>query len=168
MTGAEFHNLYQQYAADVFRFAWCLIGDRSLAEDVTSETFVRAWTAPGEIHTETVKAWLFAIARNLCVSHWRRTAREAPLDSSVSDVPSAGENVAARLELERTLRAIRALPEGERAALAMRARGDLSYEEIGRALGISPVAAKVRVHRARIKLARTCQRNVSLVSGASS
>lgn len=168
MTGTDFHRLYEQYATDVFRFAWYLTADRTLAEDVTSETFVRAWTAPGEILTPTVKAWLLAIARNLCVSHWRKAAREAPLDSVTESARSLDATVTARLELERTLRAMRALPEGERAALAMRAGGDLSYEEIGRALGISAIAAKVRVHRARIKLARTCQHNASIASGASS
>ena len=44
-----FNTLYKKYAADVFRFALYLSGDRSQAEDITSETFVRAWTSPEPI-----------------------------------------------------------------------------------------------------------------------
>ena len=162
MTGTEFQRLYNRYANDVFRFVWYISGDRFLAEDVTSETFVRAWTARGEIRTETVKAWLLAIARNLCASQWRRAAREVPLDTVLRE-PSADRAGAAeaRIELDRARHAMRALPEGERAALAMRALGAVSYEEIGRALGISTAAAKVRVHRARLKLAAICHREVT-------
>ena len=54
---------------------------------------------------------------------------------------------------EVVLRALRGLPEGERAALLLRVDHDLSYEEIASALGISAGAAKVRVHRARLRLA---------------
>jgi RNA polymerase sigma-70 factor (ECF subfamily) len=162
MTGTEFHRLYEEYASDVFRFAWYVSGDRALAEDVTSETFVRAWTAPGTIRTETVKAWLFAIARNLCVSHWRRANHEVPLDPAMRETAASPRDAAeSRIELDRARHAMRSLPEGERTALAMRALGALSYDEIGRALEISPAAAKVRVHRARLKLAAACQREAT-------
>jgi DNA-directed RNA polymerase specialized sigma24 family protein len=56
------------------------------------------------------------------------------------------------LELAQVLLFIQTLPEIDRAALALRLQGDLSYEEIARVLGVSLAAAKVRVHRARMKL----------------
>ena len=46
---SEFQALYQKYAHDLFRFALYLTGNRAEAEDIVSETFVRAWTAPGEV-----------------------------------------------------------------------------------------------------------------------
>jgi len=61
----DFHALYVRYSPDVFRFALYLSGDRHDAEDITSETFVRAWTAPGPIRAATVKGYLLTIARNL-------------------------------------------------------------------------------------------------------
>ncbi len=53
----DFSALYKKYAPDVFRFALYLSGDRSQAEDITSETFVRAWTSPEPIAVATVKAY---------------------------------------------------------------------------------------------------------------
>src|SRR5215831_1092187 len=61
----DFHGLYERYANHVHRFALFLCDDPALADDITSETFVRAWTSPGPIREETVKAYLFTIARNL-------------------------------------------------------------------------------------------------------
>ena len=52
-----FHELYSRYAADVYRFARWLTGNPDDAQDITSETFVRAWTAPEEPRMETVKAY---------------------------------------------------------------------------------------------------------------
>jgi RNA polymerase sigma-70 factor (ECF subfamily) len=51
----DFSALYKQYAPDVYRFAFYLSGERGDAEDITSETFVRAWTSPEEIKMATVK-----------------------------------------------------------------------------------------------------------------
>ena len=55
----DFHTMYQRYAVDVNRFVLYLSGDASVAEDITSEAFVRTWTAPANIRTATVKAYLF-------------------------------------------------------------------------------------------------------------
>ena len=55
----DFHSLYQSYAPLVHRFALFLCGDGALADDITSETFVRAWTARGKIKEATVKAYLY-------------------------------------------------------------------------------------------------------------
>ena len=58
-------TLYQSYSRDVFRFALYLSGNWEDAEDITAETFVRAWVAEESIRLATVKGYLFAIARNL-------------------------------------------------------------------------------------------------------
>jgi RNA polymerase sigma-70 factor (ECF subfamily) len=58
----------------VFRFALYLSGNRSDAEDITSETFVRAWTSSARIRTNTVKGYLFTIARNFYLQGTRVTA----------------------------------------------------------------------------------------------
>jgi RNA polymerase sigma-70 factor (ECF subfamily) len=60
----SFQELYESYATEVYRFAFWLAGDSSEAEDITSETFVRAWVNRSSIRTETLKAYLFTIARN--------------------------------------------------------------------------------------------------------
>lgn len=150
-----FHDLYERHARDVYRFAYWMCGDPVDAEDITSETFVRAWTAQAPIRTETVKAYLFAIARNLYLQQRRRSRRETELDALVPDpAPTPHQLVADRLALEQAQTGIQALPETDRAAFLMHVLYDMPYEEIARALSLSVVAAKVKVHRARLKLAQ--------------
>jgi len=150
----DFEDLYQRYARDVYRFALYLSGNKALAEDIASETFVRVWTVRDAIRTESVKAYLFTIARNLHADGRRREARHVAIPEVLLD-PSPGPEVEAldRQALEAVLLALQQIPEVDRAALLMRAQDSLPYEEIARSLGLSVSAAKVKVHRARLRLA---------------
>lgn len=149
----DFSSLYEKYVADVFRFALYLSGNRSDAEDITSETFVRAWTSQDSIRVETVKGYLFTIARNLFLKGIRDSSRRRKLRADVTDSqPSAYEQVEQRVELRAVLKAVQDLPESDRAALIMRTFDELPYREIARVLNISEVTAKVKVHRARASL----------------
>ncbi len=151
----DFHMLYERHAADVNRFALYLSGDVSMAEDITSETFVRAWTGPARIRSATVKAYLFTIARNLYLHSLRKNRRHTELDDRLPDpAPDAQMRADHREELDRVLSGLQQLPEVDRAALLMRAQQELSFREIAAILGITSVAARVKVHRARLKLAR--------------
>ncbi len=150
----ELERFYRRHASAVFRFAWGLCGDRSGAEDIVSETFVRLLTKAPRIETRTALAYLLAVARNIYLTGQRRRRREVPLPEEIS---APGHDPAARLDdqarLEAVLRALGRLSEGERAALLLRVDHGLPYEEIAGALGTSVGAAKVRVHRARLRLA---------------
>ena len=79
----DFSSLYRKYAPDVYRFALYLSNERGQAEDITSETFVRAWTSPEPIEMATVKGYRFTIARNLFLQGLRKKSRRVPLDASV-------------------------------------------------------------------------------------
>jgi RNA polymerase sigma-70 factor, ECF subfamily len=149
----DWSALYRKYAPDVYRFALYLSGERSAAEDLTAETFVRAWTAPERIVAATVKGYLFTIARNLFLQERRKGSRQAELDREPSDGQASPEVQAGRKEeLRAVLAGMQKLPEVDRAALLMRAVDGMPYEEIARALGLSLAAAKVKVHRARLTL----------------
>jgi RNA polymerase sigma-70 factor, ECF subfamily len=149
-----FHELYDRYGGDVYRFAHWLTGNPHDASDITSETFVRAWTAPEEPRMETVKAYLFTIARNLHRNQWRRQSRFAALDEAMPDQAAQPDEAAINQdEFQRTLKAVHELPEIERTVLLLRAEQELSYEDIAAATGLSAVAVRVRVFRARAKLA---------------
>jgi RNA polymerase sigma-70 factor (ECF subfamily) len=149
----DFHTLYQSYAPQVHRFALFLCGDATLADDITSEAFVRAWTSRGKIREATVKAYLFTIARNLYRDHLRRNNRLTELEESLPD-PAVGlaSRTEQKAELETVLVALRKLSEIDRAALLMRAQEGMSYEEIATALDLPITTVKVKVHRARLKL----------------
>jgi len=155
----DFEQLYEHHARDVYRFALYLSGDRAVAEDITSETFVRVWTAPARVELATVRAYLLTIARNLYLHGLRRQRRRTEMPEALPDpAPGPHEEAAGREEMELVMAALRQLPEVDRAALLMRAEDGLSYAEIAVALGVSEAAAKVKVHRARLKLA--CLRRI--------
>ena len=148
----SFHNLYVQHAPAVRRFALFLSGDAALADDLAAETFVRAFVAAGEVRG-SVRSWLLAIAHNLFREELRKRRPSAPMDPTLAD-PAAAPDARAenRAELRRALRALQQLPETDRAALVLRAVEELSHDEIAVALGLSPIAARVRVYRARARL----------------
>jgi RNA polymerase sigma-70 factor, ECF subfamily len=150
----DFGALYKKYAPDVYHFALYLSGERGNAEDITSETFVRAWTSPEPIRMATVKGYLFTIARNLFLQGLRKTSRHSVLDDDLRD-PQASPYTQAekKEELDAVLAELQKLPEIDRAALLMRAFDEMPYEEIAQSLGISLAAVKVKIHRARLALA---------------
>ena len=152
MTG--FGALYTKFSQDVFHFALYLSGERGDAEDITSETFVRAWASSETIRVATVRGYLFTIARNLFLQGLRKKSRQVALDENLRD-PQASPyaQVEQKAELRAVLARLQKLPEIDRAALLMRAFDEMPYEEIARALGISLPAVKVKIHRARLALA---------------
>jgi RNA polymerase sigma-70 factor (ECF subfamily) len=153
----SFQDLYEAYAPEVYRFAFWLTGDRFQAEDITSETFIRAWASNSAIRTETLKAYLFTIARNVFLQGQRKRKRRAVLKDVYADpAPGPDRTVEVRLELRRVQSLLQTLKEIDRAAFIMRVQHGLPYAEIARVLEISLSAAKVKVHRIRKKLLTAC------------
>jgi RNA polymerase sigma-70 factor (ECF subfamily) len=165
MTDIE--NLYERYAGDVRRFAMYLCGDVVMADEITSDTFVRAWMAVDRIRQPTVKSYLFTIARNAYTDLLRRAARHTQLDENMPDTRiSAQRQMEQSAEVHAVLAALQQLPEMDRTMLLMRALDEMPYEEIAETLGIPVVGARVRVHRARLKLMQTRQAWRELVPAA--
>lgn len=150
-----FEQVYEMYAADVYRFAFWLCRERQDAEDVTSETFIRAWTSDAPIRTETLKAYLLAIARNLCFENQRKGKRQTRLEEWHADERAGPEEQAAAREALAQMREhLETLRPADRDAFLLRFQHDLPYAEIARVLGVSETLAKVKVHRARLALSR--------------
>jgi len=155
----DFETLYETHAPRVFRFAISLCGNRALAEDITSETFTRVWTARSRLELSTVTGYLLTIARHLYLQGRTRDMRQADLAAEPVDRgPGPHLQAEGRAELSAVLADLQTLPEPDRAALLMRATDQLPYDEIAAALGISVGAAKVKVHRARRALAARRQK----------
>lgn len=150
---SSFADLYRNHAAAVYRFALYLSGDSWLAEDIVSETFLRVWDSTVEMRMETVRGYLFAIARNLFLHEVRRRQRQSALSDDHLVEATAPRELEAREDLRETLATLMKLPESSRTALLLRAHEELSYEEIARILGISLSAVKVKIHRARLYVA---------------
>jgi len=149
----DFKELFEKYSADVYRFSFWLCGDSSLAKDIASETFVRAWTSEAPIRFETVKAYLLAIARNLYLHEIRRARKKGTLDVEAPDPSPLPDALAGeRIELDATVKALGKLPELDRSILLMKAEEGLSYAEISQATGLGVPAIKVKIFRARQRL----------------
>jgi RNA polymerase sigma-70 factor (ECF subfamily) len=155
---ADFDRLYREHAGHLHRFALYLSGNRALAEDLVSEAFVRVWTIRDRVEATTVRGYLCTIVRNLFLQERRRQQRGAPLDESVpSDRPGPDVQASDQIRLRTVIAALDLLSEVDRAAVLMRADQSVPYEDIAIALGISVAAAKVKVHRARLKLAEALE-----------
>ena len=150
----DFTGLYRRYAPDVFRFALHLSGNRAIAEDIASETFVRAWTARDRLRAVTVKGYLLMIARNLYRDSLRGAdAHEVSVPIEAPDpAPGPEARASVRGDLAAVLERLRRLPEVDRSILVMAGIEQLPYEEIASIVGLSVAAVKVRVHRARLKI----------------
>lgn len=155
----DFSELYRTYARDVHRFALFLSGDAATADDIVSETFIRLWHARARVDLTTVKSYLLVIARNLFLAEQRHARRLTAVDERArDDQPGPERRAQAHFDLQVALAALQTLPEIDRAAVLLRAEEGMTYEEVAAALNITAVAARVKVHRARLKLAEAMQR----------
>lgn len=151
---AGFHELWEAHSRAVHRFALWLCGDSAMADDLTAEAFLRIWTSWDRVEFPTVRSYLFATARNLYLQQMRRRGKEAPLDvASIDRAVPVEAGVAAKQQLALTMQAMRQLPEIDRVSLLLRVQQELSYAEIAVLLAMPEATVRVKIHRARLRLA---------------
>ncbi len=157
-----FAALVREHQDEVYTLARRLVGDPHLASDVAQETMIRAGRALPHFRGDAkLSTWLHRITVNTAWTHKKRAKRHqgasiedqlelaAPMDSAHPEV--AGEI----MELRGRLRdALDRLPGSQREVVVMKDVYGWSHAEIADAMGISVTAAKVRLHRARARLAR--------------
>lgn len=149
----SFEDLYVAYSPEVYRFATWLSGNSNDAEDITAETFARAWMNFSRIRTETLKAYLFTIARNIYLESLRKRREHVQLDEAHPDAgPKPEKMIETQSEIDQIRTTLLTLPEIDRSAFVMRVQYDLPYAEIARVLQLSESAVKVKVHRVRKRL----------------
>lgn len=138
-----------------------------LAEEITSETFARAFAQRARFNAQwqSARPWLFGIALNLLRHHQRTEVRRlrAYARSGVDPLDSHdGDELVERLDAGRQGAALAAalaeLKDGDRDALLLFAWGDLSYEEIGATLGIPVGTVRSRLNRARRQVREALER----------
>ena len=152
----ELEELYALYRADVYRYLCYLTHDAAAAEDLLSETFLRAVRGSVTFRGDSsVKTWLFTIARNAWCETLRRrkptvSVEELQLELYLAD-NTLPERTETRLLLQRVRELLAACGERPRAVVLLRAQG-YSYAEIAAQLGITENSARVLEHRTRAKL----------------
>lgn len=153
-----FEAFYREHVEAVQRFVARRVDDRDRAADLTAEIFLAAIASAGAYRPGrgTPVAWLFGVARNVVADDRRRRARELRANGEVTGRRLLDDDDVARIEARldaaarsRALYAgLAALPENERAVLELVAVDDLPVAQAAAALGIRPVTARVRLHRA--------------------
>jgi RNA polymerase sigma-70 factor (TIGR02952 family) len=144
-----FAQLYDSYVGSVYRYLLVRVGDRALAEDLTSETFLRALRRIDSFSWQgkDIAAWFITIARNLVADHvksarFRFEVTTADLRDADEGVDAPDDEVLGRERDDRLLRAIRSLRPNHAECLTLRFLQGLTLAETARVLGRSEGAVK--------------------------
>lgn len=152
--------LFERYKGQIFNFALRLTRNRAGAEDATSETFLALFKKAYTLDpTATFKTWLFTIARNCCISQFRKSKNMTRMWSQHNeeeqqwDIPDQqdlpSEKMQKHEQRERVRNAINTLPSGQKDAIILREYHKLSYAEIAEVLGCTTDKVKIFIFRAR-------------------
>jgi RNA polymerase sigma-70 factor (ECF subfamily) len=155
-----FGQLYDQYFDSVFRFVYYRVGDRTVAEDLTSDTFLRALRNISTVSYQgrDIGAWLMTIARNIVLDHAKsaRARWEIPTAELIENgvgLDSAEVTVLSQLTNERLLQAVGELNDEQQECIVLRFMNGLSVAETAQAMGKNDGSIKALQHRAVKRLA---------------
>ncbi|WP_235039033.1 RNA polymerase sigma factor [Kibdelosporangium aridum] len=160
---AAFGELFERHAQAVWNHAYRLTGSWSLAEDLTSMTFLTAWRKLHEVTLvrDSALPWLYAVAGNLARTEFRssgrfaRLLRRIPTVETIEDhADSVVDKVDGEVRMRVLLQAVARLPKSERQAVELCLIGELSIAEAAELLGLEEVSIRSRLSRARSRLRR--------------
>jgi RNA polymerase sigma-70 factor (ECF subfamily) len=152
-------SIYERHSAELFRYAYRLLGDRDLAEECVAETFSRFLHAisNGRGPVENIRAYLFRMAHNWATDQYRR-GRLPCLSLEEEEHPDEGGNpsqiVQLQMDKERVRAALHCLPSEQRLVIELRFLEEWSHEEVAVALDKSTEATRALQHRALGSLRR--------------
>lgn len=146
----------------IFRYIMSMVKDAPEAEDLTQETFLRAYHRRDSLRDENAQtAWLYRIATHVCLDRLRQFARRTPMESETDldqvdvaapDTPSLQQTIE-RDEMSGCVqRYINCLSDSYRAVILLHDMHELTAPEISLLLGETLTNVKIRLHRARLKL----------------
>src|SRR3989338_4508580 len=151
-----FPRLYDEFAEKLYRFVYFRVGHKEVAEDILSDTFVKAWQKIRSVSSpESLSGWLYQIARNNVIDYYRIKKDFLPLDEVVDflmDAVNPVDTVNLSLEQAKTLEILKNLNAEQQAVIKYKFFEDLSNEEIAQILNKTEGAIRVIQHRAIIKL----------------
>lgn len=151
----ELEEIYTLYFKDVYFFAYSLTKDKHLAEDITSETFLKALKSLDSFKGESdIRVWLFQIAKNTYYSYLRKSKKETELD--------ALEEIEAEIDIEKHVftkeksmnvhKVLHQLSEPYKEVFTLRLFGGLSFKQIAELFGKTDNWACVTFYRAKEKI----------------
>ncbi len=155
-----FGVLYTHHLDAIYRHVYFRVADVHLAEDLTEEVFIRAWTALPKYESQghRFSSWLYRIAQNLIVDHYRKqSSRPEVEDPEIDDLPDSHslpeDQVADQQDVESLARAVGRLGDDEQQVIILRFVEGFSHREVADVIGKSEGASRVIQHRALEALA---------------
>jgi RNA polymerase sigma-70 factor (ECF subfamily) len=162
MDLTSFDGFVSAHHAEIHRFCARVTGRASAADDLSQETFLRAYRAYADLpQSANARAWVFAIAANLCRNHFRSEKRRRLAHAAVQAIP--GDSGPAGPERETLFnegvalieQAIAGLPMKQRLAFVMRKLHELDYDQVAETLNCSAETARAHVFQALRKVRQT-------------
>lgn len=156
----EFEALVHAYSADVYRFAYWLCKHPGLAEDMTQETFARAWKSIDSLKDDKVaKAWLMTILRREIARHYSRKQLDTISIDEINIEHLCHSDQLSEIDKLALHKALLMLDDKYREPLLLQVLGGYSGQEIAEILALSPNVVLTRVFRARQQLRQTLNPN---------
>lgn len=156
----DFEKIYIEYSDRIYKYIYLSTSDPYLAEDITSEAFLRIWKAWKKIKPDFMQALLYKTAKNILIDYYRKNknAKKVSLEETVEKgiEPSYDEDLIERIHkdvnLEKINKALKLLPENLRDVLVLRFIDDLSAKEAADILDTTEVNIRVLQFRGLKKL----------------
>jgi RNA polymerase sigma factor (sigma-70 family) len=149
MDEAAFEALYDRFHRNLLAFCRHMLGSREEAEDALQHTFLAAYRSMPDGDDVRVKPWLYAVARNRCLSVLRARRDAVALDEELVASEGLVAEVDRRDDLRTLVRDVQRLPREQREALLLFELGDSSHDEIATILGVRKEKVKALVFQAR-------------------
>ncbi|MEX1247182.1 MAG: sigma-70 family RNA polymerase sigma factor [Anaerolineales bacterium] len=160
-----FAGLYDTYLDSIYRFVYLRVEDQQTAEDITSTVFLRAWEKLGgyQIRGVPFRAWLFRIARNAVIDHYRTRKETAPLEAVINrqddnSIP-VSQRVGLRIEAEKIMEGMQQLTEDQRNVLTLKLVHGFNTHEVAKTLGKRQGAVRALQMRGLLALAKIMESN---------
>ena len=148
--------LFNKYLTRALSFVERMIGNRSDAEDITQEAFLKVWKEAGRWEPKaSFGTWFRKVLYNLCIDHIRKSnplTADIELEDTASEIPDAEKSFISREAADRVRQALQKLPERQRAALILFYYEELSQNEAADVLEVSVSALEALLFRARATL----------------
>lgn len=150
----DFEKLYHAYYMKVYSYVMSLSGNRTLAEEITQNTFFKAFTSLNGYRKESdIFTWLCAIARNLYYDELRKSRHGAELDAEALAGDPGPEEAVLRSDTSfRIHMLLHTLEEPYKEVFQLRVFGELTFRQIGSIFGKTENWARVTYHRAKLKI----------------
>ena len=154
-----FAELYEAYFDKIYRYIVLKIGDRTEAEDMTQQVFLKALKSLPSYKWKDVpfSAWLYRIAHNQMVDHFRKSSRQQSCELTEEITPDDPDDnpqhqTELKVDIQNLVKAVRQLTKAQQEVIALRFSSDLPVAEVARLMGRSEGAIKALQHSAVVAL----------------